>query len=341
MRIDELEIVELYRQRAEDAARVVRDIDRYLPVSLRAGATLLPAERLVVGEGGRPAAPTADYGAGMWRRLIVTGPEVGDGGRSGRARRSPRSAPAPEPTLLPHVVDNRLVGQMVRDAVASARVDGSVNVALFELLLPNDLKRELASIENLVLVVDDETADIPWEALADRSALTGPEPFVKRMGLVRQLKMIERPAADTTGRAPPTRSSSAIHRPAAASRDSPAPVEKRRRSPTSSTDGRRPRRSLVFDDERPIEGAAAAVDRPAARRRLPDPAHRRTRMVRTSRTRRRTVGRCGHRTGPVPDGRRDRPDAPTAQPRVPELLPPRQRRHRPARRGRSPSPTRR
>ena len=99
--------------------------------------------------------------------------------------------------LVPHVVDNRLVGRMVRDAVGSARVDGTVNVALFELLLPNDLKRELASVENLVLVVDDETADIPWEALADRSALTGPEPLVKRIGLVRQLKLIDRPVGDT------------------------------------------------------------------------------------------------------------------------------------------------
>jgi hypothetical protein len=31
-------------------------------------------------------------------------------------------------------------------------------VALYELLLPNDMKRALASIENLVIVVDDETA---------------------------------------------------------------------------------------------------------------------------------------------------------------------------------------
>ena len=72
--IDELEIVELYGQRAEDAARIVRDIERFLPVSLQAGGTLRPADRLIVGEGGRPSAPTADYGAGMWRRLIVTGP---------------------------------------------------------------------------------------------------------------------------------------------------------------------------------------------------------------------------------------------------------------------------
>ena len=62
---------------------------------------------------------------------------------------------------MPHVVDNRLLGRMVRDAVGSARVDGTVNVALFELLLPNDLKRELASVENLVLVVDERTTADP------------------------------------------------------------------------------------------------------------------------------------------------------------------------------------
>ena len=190
--IDDLEIVELYRQRAEDAARVVRDIDRYLPVSLQAGAVIRPADRLVVGEGGRPSAPTADYGAGMWRRLIVSGPGKKAGeGRVGLTFTSLGARARAD--LVPHVVDNRLVGRMVRDAVGSARVDGTVNFALFELLLPNDLKRELASVENLVLVLDEETADIPWEALADRSALTGPEPLVKRMGLVRQLKLIDRP----------------------------------------------------------------------------------------------------------------------------------------------------
>ncbi|HWM21889.1 MAG TPA: CHAT domain-containing protein [Ilumatobacteraceae bacterium] len=197
VRIDELEIVELYEQRAEDAARIVRDIERYLPVALQAGGEVRPSDRLVVGEGGRPSAPTAEYGAGMWRRLIVSGPDekVGDGlvelmftSLGARARAD----------LVPHVVDNGLVGRMVRDAVGSARVDGTVNVALFELLLPNDLKRELGSVENLVLVVDEQTADIPWEALADRSALGGPEPLVKRMGFVRQLKLIDRPVGDVS-----------------------------------------------------------------------------------------------------------------------------------------------
>ena len=80
----------------------------------------------------------------------------------------------------------------MRGAVGSAEVDGAVNVALLELLLPNELKRELATIENLVLVVDDHTATIPWEALADRTSVSGVEPLVKRMGLVRQLQMQER-----------------------------------------------------------------------------------------------------------------------------------------------------
>ncbi len=160
--------------------------------------------------------------------------------------------------MLPHVVDNGLVGKMVRDAVGSARVDGTVNVALFELLLPNDLKRELASVENLVLVVDDETADIPWEALADRSALTGPEPLVKRMGLVRQLKLIDRPVGDI----------SAVHPRALVIGDPPAGarfprLEGARREAKAVveqlTAAGVPVASLVFDDPAPVEGAAGAV----------------------------------------------------------------------------------
>ena len=255
--IDDLEIVELYRQRAEDAARVVRDIDRYLPVSLQAGAVIRPADRLEVGEGGRPSAPTADYGAGMWRRLIVSGPGKKAGeGRVGLTFTSLGARARAD--LVPHVVDNRLVGRMVRDAVGSARVDGTVNVALFELLLPNDLKRELASVENLVLVVDEETADIPWEALADRSALTGPEPLVKRMGLVRQLKLIDRPQGDI----------SAVHPHALVIGDPPAGarfprLEGARREAKTVAEQLAaagvPVVSLIFDVQAPEEGAAGAV----------------------------------------------------------------------------------
>jgi CHAT domain-containing protein len=195
VRIDRFEIVEVYEQRAEDAARVLQDIDRYLPVSRRAGATLVPADQIEAGEGARPGAPSELYGAGTWRRLIVNGPEQRSDGDQVALTFTSLGSRA-RAALLPHEVNQKLIDRMVREAVVSPQVDSEVNVSLFELLLPNDLKRELASVENLVLVVDDHTANIPWEALADRSALTGPEPLVKRLGLVRQLKLVERPQAD-------------------------------------------------------------------------------------------------------------------------------------------------
>jgi CHAT domain-containing protein len=193
----------------------------------------------------------------MWRRLIVTGP--GKKGSDGHVGLSFTSLGArARADQLPHVVDNALVGRMVRDAVGSARVDGAVNVALFELLLPNDLKRELTSVENLVLVVDEETADIPWEALADRSALTGPEPLVKRMGLVRQLKLVDRPQGDT----------STVHPRALVIGDPPAGarfprLDGARREAKAVADllgeAGVPVVSLIFDVDAPEEGAAGAV----------------------------------------------------------------------------------
>ena len=312
VRIDELEFVEVYGQRAEEAGRIVRDLDRYLPEAVRSGSTLRCADRIRTGEGGRSAAPSADYATGMWRRLIVSRASADDpDGRMALAFTSLGVRARAE--LVAHVVDNRLLGRMVRDAVGSPQVDGTVNVALFELLLPNDLKRELASVENLVLVVDEHTAPIPWEALADRNAVAGVEPLVKRMGLVRQLQLEERrdgPVASLKPRAlvigdPPIG-------PGFPRLDGARRVGRRGGRPA-----RRSRARCRRDDGLRTRGAARRGHRrldhrPTVGGRLPDRPHRRSRLVRGASRRRRTVGWRRHRSRPVPHGRRDQPDAPSA-----------------------------
>jgi hypothetical protein len=102
-RVDTLEFVELYAQRAEDAARIVRDIDHYLPASLQLGARLRPESRLVRGEGGLPSSPSADYGAGLWRRLIISGVD-GDTANA-RTSLSFTSLGGARADMLPHDVD--------------------------------------------------------------------------------------------------------------------------------------------------------------------------------------------------------------------------------------------
>ena len=56
--------------------------------------------------------------------------------------------------------------------------------ALFELMIPNDLKDSLAQIANVILVVDAESSEYPWELMNDG----GDRPLCTRMGMVRQLQ---------------------------------------------------------------------------------------------------------------------------------------------------------
>ena len=196
VRIADLEIVERYAAPAEEAARVVRTVGDQLPTTVRSLVTLAPDPCLGEGEGSRPAVPTSDYGAGMWHRLIVSTTNVDPDGRRVELHYTSLGSRA-RADQLTQVVDTRIVGQMLQDAVLQTSVDGSINVALFEILFPNDVKRELAAVENVQLVLDARAADFPWEALTDRGALTGRRPLVHNAGLLRQLSL------PTTGRADP------------------------------------------------------------------------------------------------------------------------------------------
>ena len=187
VRIGAIEFVELYATPAEEAAHVVRAIEEYVPATLRATVTLEPEPRMRLGEGRRPARWGADYGAGIWRRLIITGNEPDADGRMPLEFTSLGAQAGADQHS--HTVDAHLIGRMLRDSVQRSAVDSRVNTALFEMLFPNEIKRELASAENLQLVVDEYTADFPWEALSDRGSLSGARPLARRAGLLRQLQL--------------------------------------------------------------------------------------------------------------------------------------------------------
>ena len=60
------------------------------------------------------------------------------------------------------------IDRHVRAAIQDPRADAQTNNTLFELLLPNDAKLELETLENLHLLVDESTAWIPWEMITGR-----------------------------------------------------------------------------------------------------------------------------------------------------------------------------
>lgn len=76
-----------------------------------------------------------------------------------------------------------LVERLIKDSIARTAFREQEAKVLFELMIPTDLKDGLAQLDNVVFVVDAETAVYPWELMG-----AGSEPLCVAKGLVRQLQ---------------------------------------------------------------------------------------------------------------------------------------------------------
>ena len=76
-----------------------------------------------------------------------------------------------------------LVERLIKDSISRTRYLPEESRVLFELTIPNELKSGLAQVDNLVLVVDAESAAYPWELMS-----AGDKPLCLTKALVRQLQ---------------------------------------------------------------------------------------------------------------------------------------------------------
>ena len=201
VRIARLEIIEVLGDKAEQVAHAVLRAENLMLVPTGAHTRLVLLDRLRTGEGRLPASLSASEAAGDWQRVIIRdlGREQGDGlstegatlleftaiGRRARADR------------MQVAVDKRAITGLVDVAVRDARPGGHIGNTLYELLLPNDLKSDLARSENLQLIVDENTADYPWEALSARLSGARARQLALRGGVLRQFRETEVRRAET------------------------------------------------------------------------------------------------------------------------------------------------
>ena len=212
-RIGSLTIIEYYKQKAEDATAALREVERRLPADVRDAVALEIDQYLGAVEGGRPGAPMS-HDDGTWPRVLVSfeldegeepktcpEPVEGDAG--------PTEAPGPELAAPPEAIDELRftvlgsaaradekgheietcdVERLVAAAGQNRDAHAQINNTLYELLLPNDVKLTLDTLENIHLVVDDHTANYPWEMLAGRDPTGKLKPLALRAGFLRQLR---------------------------------------------------------------------------------------------------------------------------------------------------------
>ena len=181
--ICELEIVELWEDLANAAAKSLLKLQRQAPfehrIETEAGG--------LKSRGGQTRMRVAE-GQGWWSRLWITMEQ-------GRMKfeiltRRARSAAFEMPD------QRKLIESFLKQVTGTTQVNADAAVTLFEMLVPLSVKLQVAQRDNLVLVLDDETAMYPWELMQDREN-PNHEPLAVAAGMVRHLK-VKSPSPPTT-----------------------------------------------------------------------------------------------------------------------------------------------
>lgn len=192
--VTSLEFIELYLDTAISAARALRDLPQRLATALRRTRTRIePARVLVEGPGARRRL-RADNNAGYWPRLIVTDADAADTLAAAKCEDGGLRRTLPQRlkyvflsrrARAETVVQPRQPGvaeALIKEQLRSTRFDDKLGRILFQLMLPLDFKPALREQSTLMLMVDDYSANLPWEMLQPED-----EPLVLGTSLVRQL----------------------------------------------------------------------------------------------------------------------------------------------------------
>ncbi|HVQ77721.1 MAG TPA: CHAT domain-containing protein, partial [Candidatus Binatia bacterium] len=154
VRIAAVEFIELYRDRAIEAARVLADVVR--DPELEREFDL--AREVETSDGGRYRV-AFEQATGWWDRLQI----LEENGQLKITALTDRARA--EVSILP--TQRSLIDQFIGQAIGSTRSDERIASTLFELLWPNDLKPFARERRDLVLVVNDAAAAYPWELMHD------------------------------------------------------------------------------------------------------------------------------------------------------------------------------
>lgn len=223
VRVDEVELIELYADVALQAMRSAWELADNPPPDLFGQEKIeVASSHLINKDGGRFLRPANQHASGWPRRIQITGEErvssdalledlkflaltdrtkEKDTLEAIRRRLKGESAGAPKIKDLAFLAltdraraedtvqatQRQLVDQLVRSAIDSPSYDPKLGLTLFELLVPNGLKTQTDAQASLVLVLDSEAAQYPWELLAERTR-ENPRPLALEKGLIRQFK---------------------------------------------------------------------------------------------------------------------------------------------------------
>lgn len=188
VRIDAVEIIELYEDIATEAINSVARLVERPPVELAANELIeLVPPYLRMLSGRLPQRPADQYSSGWWRRVKVSVADTDAGvDVSERKLRFTILTDRARAEEEEQVSQRRLVDSFISNAITKPFYDEKLSSTLFELMVPNVYKDQLVSQGNILLVVDSEAANYPWELMAARGR-SGVRPLACDRGIIRQL----------------------------------------------------------------------------------------------------------------------------------------------------------
>jgi len=196
-RIVRLEIVELYLDVAISATKALQGIAQSLAEEAdQLGMRVAARAELVQRHGMRPRLEAVS-GAGYWPRLIVTGVDA----RQPRPAEGSAAAPTDAPQRL-HIAEKLkyvylaqraraesevlqrqpgLIEKLVSLSIDQPAYNADLSRTLFHLMVPLEFKEAARQTDRLNLLLDEYTANFPWELLA-----ADERPLATRTAMVRQ-----------------------------------------------------------------------------------------------------------------------------------------------------------
>ncbi len=194
-RLTSIEILEVLEARAHAVWRI---LDRAVETQANLGK-LFACEREIERRGGARRWSAVARDRGWWEPIQITMMKAGPNGEEGqRGLAFAVSGGRARAELRTIAADLDVVGPLMRRAIKAEGPEGatvSPGRALFELLWPANLKDQSLEERNRRLVLDEDSAQFPWELLDDRrpwamDSVLGDaarDPPAVRYGLVRQL----------------------------------------------------------------------------------------------------------------------------------------------------------